>query len=84
MGKPELSIIFGPKKSGGMGGMDSEEGSTLEVPPEFSDCADRAFDALKKGDREGFASALYDACEAHANPGSDESADMPEEMDEEA
>jgi hypothetical protein len=83
MAKPELSIIFGPKKPGAMGGMGGEDHAS-EVPPEFSDCADRAFDALKKGDREGFASALYDACEAHANPGSDESEDQPEELDEEA
>ena len=78
--KPDLSIIFGMKPKGGEMPKGGDEGDEYgsDISPEFADCADRAFDALKKGDRKGFCSALFDAFKAgEAEPHEEE--DQPEE-----
>jgi hypothetical protein len=75
--KSNLSIIFGPPKDGEMPKGEGDDYSS-DIPIEFQDACDLAFDAVKKGDRAGFCSALFDAFEAaEAEPHEEE--DQPEE-----
>lgn len=79
MAKPDLALILGPKPKGG----ESEGGMIADIPPRFAECADQAFDAVKKGDREAFASALFDCIEAHNEPPPEDDTEEPgeEEME---
>jgi hypothetical protein len=82
--KPDLAIILGPKPKGGemRGREEDDSGGYGDIPPDFADHCDAAFDAIKKGDREKFCNELWLAFKAYEEQPHEE-AEEPGETEEE-
>jgi hypothetical protein len=75
--KGGLALIFGPPKKGKA--EESSDGYSSDIPPDFADHCDAAFDALKGGKREKFCEELWLAMKAYEETPHEEAEEDEEE-----
>jgi hypothetical protein len=72
----KMALIFGPPGGGKMGKEESEDGYNSDIPADFRDHCEAAFEAVKKGKSSDFCEELWLAIKAYEEtPHDDESAE---------
>jgi hypothetical protein len=77
----KMALIFGPPGGGKMGKEESEDGYNSDIPADFRDHCEAAFEAVKKGKSSDFCEELWLAIKAYEETPHDEESTEDDEME---